>query len=113
LPLIPAADTTTGRQTLRRGARGEAVILLQTKLGIKADGGFGPKTEASVRSFQRAGGLVPDGIVGPKTWAALGQYSPDGARRRHNCHGCPPNPAPNLPATGKHPFCTPILGGCR
>jgi len=28
-------------------------------------------TEAAVRRFQRAHGMVPDGIVGPKTWQKL------------------------------------------
>jgi peptidoglycan hydrolase-like protein with peptidoglycan-binding domain len=40
-------------------------------LEVNADGNFGANTEAAVRVFQRAQGLVPDGIVGPKTWAAL------------------------------------------
>jgi Putative peptidoglycan binding domain/N-acetylmuramoyl-L-alanine amidase len=69
-PSQPGSDP--GRLTLRRGATGELVKQLQTKLGISvADGFFGPKTEAAVRAFQRAHELVPDGIVGPKTWAML------------------------------------------
>jgi N-acetyl-anhydromuramyl-L-alanine amidase AmpD len=68
--LIPPADVT-GRPTLRRGSRGDPVELLQAKLGVEADGIFGPNTEAVLRQFQRDHGLVPDGIAGPKTWAAL------------------------------------------
>jgi len=49
----------------------ELVKKVQAKVGVAADGVFGPKTEAAVRDFQRAQGLAPDGIVGPKTWAAL------------------------------------------
>lgn len=67
---IPPTDSA-GRITLRRGATGELVKKVQTKVGVTADGNFGPKTEAALRVFQRAKGLVPDGIVGPKTWAAL------------------------------------------
>jgi len=68
----PAAEgAPPGRPTLRRGAKGELVKQLQTKVGVVADGKFGAKTEAAVRSFQRNRDLVPDGIVGPKTWAAL------------------------------------------
>ncbi len=71
-PLIPAAEPDgAGRPTLRRGAQGEAVKLLQARLRAKVDGDFGPRTEAAVREFQRMKGLVPDGIVGPKTWSLL------------------------------------------
>ena len=70
-PTIPAQDPRTNRATLRRGARGEAVRALQTKLDLGVDGIFGAMTEAAVRAFQRSHGLVPDGIVGPKTWAVL------------------------------------------
>ncbi|GAB3714667.1 peptidoglycan-binding protein [Mariniluteicoccus flavus] len=56
----------------------EAVREVQCRLAAKgytevgaADGIFGSKTDAAVRRFQRAKGLVPDGIVGPKTWRAL------------------------------------------
>lgn len=68
--LIPAFDGQS-RPTLRRGAKGDAVGVLQTALGMNADRVFGPRTEAAVRAFQRSRNLVPDGIVGPKTWAAL------------------------------------------
>lgn len=70
-PLIPAADLN-GKPTLRRGARGDAVKQVQSKLGLKDDGIFGPTTEAAVRSFQRGQRLVADGIVGPKSWEKLG-----------------------------------------
>ena len=75
--LIPAveppahAGAPAGRLTIRRGASGEFVQQVQGKVGVDADGNFGPKTEAAVRAFQRAHSLVPDGIVGPKTWTAL------------------------------------------
>ena len=76
-PLIPAAEPpplaggAPGRKTLRRGSQGDLVRTLQERLGLSADGNFGPRTEAAVREFQRRLLMVPDGIVGPKTWAAL------------------------------------------
>lgn len=75
-PPIPPVEPTQpagqpGRKTLRRGDSGNLVKQVQTKVGISADGKFGPRTEAAVRAFQRKHGLVADGIVGPKTWRAL------------------------------------------
>lgn len=75
--LIPSIEPMTNglsappRPTLRRGAEGELVKLIQRKLSINADGFFGAKTEAAIRAFQREQTLVPDGIVGPKCWRAL------------------------------------------
>src|SRR5690606_16276551 len=57
----------------RRGAAGPLVGALQEKLGVTGPDVFGPRTEAAVREFQRAHGLVPDGIVGPRTWTELDQ----------------------------------------
>lgn len=55
------------RSLLKRGDAGEDVKLLQKALGLKADGKFGPKTEAAVKNFQGSHGLVIDGLVGPTT----------------------------------------------
>jgi N-acetylmuramoyl-L-alanine amidase/Putative peptidoglycan binding domain len=68
--IIPASDSA-GRPTLRRGATGDLVREVQTKVGVAASGNFDASTEAAVRQFQRARGLVADGIVGPRTWATL------------------------------------------
>lgn len=65
------------RPTLKRGSTGEAVIDLQTRLGIlgyytgKIDGIFGFVTESAVKSFQSDQGLAIDGIVGDTTWFTL------------------------------------------
>jgi cell wall-associated NlpC family hydrolase len=69
-----AAPAAAGASSLdlSRGASGDAVRQLQTKLGIAADGAFGPQTEAAVRAFQRSHGLPVTGLVGPLTRAALG-----------------------------------------
>ena len=63
-------------QTLKRGASGTDVELLQRLLCKKgyhvgADGIFGNDTEVAVRKFQKDYGLVSDGIVGQRTWDML------------------------------------------
>ncbi|MFP7335715.1 NlpC/P60 family protein [Shouchella clausii] len=57
--------------TVRFGDRNETVREVQEKLGIAADGIFGPQTEKEVREFQANNGLAADGIVGPATKKAL------------------------------------------
>jgi hypothetical protein len=48
------------------------VEALQQKLGISADGVFGPQTASALRSYQRSHGMTVDGIAGPQTRASLG-----------------------------------------
>lgn len=50
---------------------GEDIKLIQKKLGLKADGWFGPMTFNAVREFQKNHDLVVDGEVGPQTLAAM------------------------------------------
>lgn len=65
-----------GRRTLRRGAVGWDVSVLQFLLSpsnptLTVDGNFGPATTRAVRRFQRAHRLSLDGIAGPRTLAVL------------------------------------------
>jgi hypothetical protein len=76
IPSIERDNGTGGappRPTLLRGASGPLVEIVQQRLGVTADGHFGPLTEAALRAFQREKGLVADGRVGPNTWRALDQ----------------------------------------
>lgn len=59
---------------LKRGLKGAPVKRLQEKLGIAADGDYGPGTEAAVKEFQSANGLAADGIAGPDTFTAMGLH---------------------------------------
>ncbi len=56
---------------LKVGSSGDDVKKLQSKLGLTADGAFGPKTAEAVKSWQLKNGLTPDGIVGDATWNKL------------------------------------------
>ena len=76
---IAAAETMhmQALPTLRNGSRGKAVEALQdmlNRLGYgsgKADGIYGPKTQAAVERFQAAEGLTVDGIAGENTLTTL------------------------------------------
>jgi putative chitinase len=56
---------------LKKGSKGDDVKKLQEKLGLSADGNFGPGTEEAVKAFQTKSGLTPDGLVGDGTWSKL------------------------------------------
>lgn len=83
---------------MKLGDKGKVVKAVQKQLATlgfdvgKLDGDFGPKTDAAVRAFQQAHGLVVDGDVGPKTQAAL-----DAALKPVTPH-VDPTPTPVAPA---------------
>jgi putative chitinase len=56
---------------LKVGSSGEDVKKLQAKLGLSADGAFGPATAEAVKKWQTANGLGADGIVGDGTWGKM------------------------------------------
>jgi peptidoglycan hydrolase-like protein with peptidoglycan-binding domain len=72
-----ARQNPAAMPTLQKGAKGEAVRQLQNQLikrgaKIKADGDFGPATDAAVRTFQAQVGLsAKNGVVDSVTWLAL------------------------------------------
>src|SRR5215218_9887138 len=78
---------TASSSVLKKGSRGPRVRKLQRKLGIPADGAFGPQTERAVKSFQRRHGLTADGVVGPQTRAALGLGSGRVLKRKRSGGG--------------------------
>jgi hypothetical protein len=69
---------------VQKGDRGPAVVRIQRRLHITADGVFGPATLRAVKRFQRRRGLAVDGVVGPITRRALGlrPFARDSIRRR-------------------------------
>ncbi|MBZ4415332.1 peptidoglycan-binding protein [Myxococcus sp. RHSTA-1-4] len=70
-PAPSLADVKSGKASLHIGHQGPAVKELQKKLGIEADGYFGPKTREAVYKFQLEHKLTPpagkEGTVGPTT----------------------------------------------
>ena len=44
---------------------------LQTKIGVTADGSFGPGTEKVVKSFQKKEGLKVTGIIDEETFRRI------------------------------------------
>ena len=80
----PVASAACGQQTkgsgvaatcttLRSGATGPAVLVLQQVVHAAADGAFGPITLAAVETAQKRLKLKPTGVVDAATWAALGR----------------------------------------
>ena len=58
---------------LKKGSKGEDVKKLQSKLGLTADGSFGPKTEAAVNAWLTKNGLTADGTItsANKSWELM------------------------------------------
>ena len=75
-PAKPAKPSSNKRpypgRWLRRGEpAGPDVLYLQQKLGVNPPGPFGPLTHKAVVALQRKHKLLADGIVGPLTWSKL------------------------------------------
>jgi N-acetyl-anhydromuramoyl-L-alanine amidase len=56
---------------LKHGSKGEDVRKIQLKLGLSADGDFGPNIEAKVKAWQAANGMLPNGVVDDAMWNKL------------------------------------------
>jgi putative chitinase len=56
---------------LKVGSKGNEVKQLQEKLGLSADGSFGPGTEKAVKAWQSSNGITADGVVGDGTWSKM------------------------------------------
>lgn len=48
------------------------ISAIQAKLGVGADGEWGPQTRKALRAYQRSNGLTIDGVPGPATLASMG-----------------------------------------
>ena len=88
-PRIQTAPLSLAQQPLKRGEAGPRVAKLQAELRelgffpmATTPPYFGMSTDAALRNFQKAWGLIPDGVAGPTTQGVV-----DEALRRHrNTH---------------------------
>ena len=64
---VVKAATELVLETIKVGSKGEVVKKVQEKLGLTADGSFGPGTEKALKAWQTSNGLTADGIAGPAT----------------------------------------------
>ena len=95
------ADTIASRvaagRYLRQGDQGDAVYELQVRIGVTADGIFGPVTKTAVQNWQRAHGLSADGIVGPQTWSKLADLTTYQTGPSNPAPAPTPTPTPTEP----------------
>jgi len=61
-------EITVTMPEIQRGDEGDAVSIWQVIVDVKADGDFGPATQAATIKWQVENGLKGDGIVGGKSW---------------------------------------------
>ena len=67
----PVVKKAAAFKPLKNGSKGPAVKNVQTLLGIKADGAFGPGTAKAVQDFQKKAKLPITGVVDQATMKAL------------------------------------------
>jgi GH25 family lysozyme M1 (1,4-beta-N-acetylmuramidase) len=65
--------------TTVRGAAGDRVRWVQSRLGIPQSGTFDAATERALRAFQSKNGIEADGVINPRTFAYLCWSSPNPA----------------------------------
>jgi putative chitinase len=53
---------------IRRGSSGNEVIRIQSRLGLKPDGVFGPTTEREVNKWKTLNGLIANGVIDLIAW---------------------------------------------
>lgn len=69
-PSAQSASTFSG--LVKQGSRGTVVKQVQRKVGVSADGVFGPRTATAVKRWQARHGLTADGVVGSRTGTKMG-----------------------------------------
>jgi peptidoglycan hydrolase-like protein with peptidoglycan-binding domain len=70
-PVATTPYTAYKRVVLRQGSKGSAVLALQRAIKVKPDGSFGPRTRASLVTFQKLQHISPNGIADRLVWDRL------------------------------------------
>lgn len=84
------SDSVGNHSLLQLGSRGSEVSDLQRRLSsagfkVSVNGNFDSRTDAAVRAYQKAKGLLVDGQVGQQTWGSfLGKSYPPGVSMLKN-----------------------------
>jgi GH24 family phage-related lysozyme (muramidase) len=68
---VPVVHPYPGHVIKKGSTNTIAIKLIQAKVGVTADGVWGPKTDAAVKAYQKKHGLVADGLIGIKTWGVM------------------------------------------
>ena len=58
--------------------KSDAIKSVQTKLGIDADGVYGPGSERAIKAFKSEHEVTADGIIGEETWKLIFAYQGEG-----------------------------------
>ena len=66
-----SASSKVEYSTISIGDNNDTVKAVQAKLGLTADGIFGPGTKRAIKAYQASNGLTADGIAGPATLKKL------------------------------------------
>lgn len=65
--------STTQTTTINAAAtQTKQIMQVQEKLGVPADGKWGPSSIESLKAWQQKNGLTADGIIGPLTLKKMG-----------------------------------------
>lgn len=68
---VPNPHPYPGHPVKEGSTNTKSVKEVQKKVGVTADGVFGPKTTIAVKTFQTKHKLTADGIVGETTWNVM------------------------------------------
>lgn len=71
--MTTTAAATTQTTTINAAAtQTNQIMQVQKKLGVAADGKWGPSSMEALKAWQQKNGLTADGIIGPLTLKKMG-----------------------------------------